>query len=163
MSDTKPNSQQPDTNVNVTKQSIEENYLDCLLQPIEGDSSPEQPLSNEPPLVVAPTEPEPVTELEPEPEPVFEHQETEEQIKPVVFDFTYDRERPFACQLFSLAGLKLAIPLSSCSSVIDKPEITPPASTSQSWLLDHIQHENKQLVLVDLGGLIFNRPYHDSS
>ena len=166
MSDINLNHQKVDTTSNVAQQSIEENYLDCLLQPMEGFSSQEQeqPISKQSSSVVVTAEPEPepvVVTAEPEPEPVNVQQETEEHLEPFIIDYSYDREIPFACQLFSLAGLKLAIPLSSFSLVFDKPTIEP--SASQLWLLDRIQHNNNQLDLIDLGGLMFNRPYHDAS
>lgn len=65
---------------------------------------------------------------------------------------------PFACQLITVAGLKLALPLSSYTQIFPWPCELMPAKNNETPIAGHMQHGVCSFDIVDLTGLILNRP-----
>lgn len=64
---------------------------------------------------------------------------------------------PFACQLITVAGLKLALPVSSYTQIFPWPGELVPAKNNETPVAGHMQHGVCSFDIVDLTGLILNR------
>lgn len=152
------------------QQSVEEAYLNTLLSPVlinNGDDYPDLAESMHSNPVIMPEVERKATELH-----SMENEGNEYDLKEqaasthIVNDVSENIQEAwpqvaFACQLISVAGLNLALPLSTYTHVIPWPGELQPAKDGEAYLAGHMQHGVCDFDIVDLTGLIMNRKVTD--
>lgn len=154
------------------QQSAEEAYLSSLLSPVSEHDAHEDDVELQTMYSESDVKSEPVSVPVPEQQLDTPKQAKVEKTEPesvemlnrsdapesVNGDYQLNRPQlPFACQLISVAGLRLALPLSSFSQILPWPENIVPAINAKSRLIGHMHHRTSVLDIVDLSGIIMNR------
>lgn len=146
--------------VSTVQQSVEEAYLNSLLSPLSiegcdaGGRSESQHIKPE--AIDEPVRHEIKNDVT---DPVLNELTNSIDISNVVDEGVYENrpQVPFACQVITVAGIKLALPLSSFTQVFPWPEVLKPTN-SKNYIAGHIQHGACVFDIVDLSGLIMDRP-----